>query len=124
MAEIDLPNANAALATLLRERLGIRRGETLEAKLAHAGRLVPRSERAAGRRLVEAERLWPHPRLRRQVNPADLANAETRLRGWLEGIDPADRRKGMILGVLASLAFNFLLLLAAVTGWAWYAGWL
>ena len=122
MLERDLTETNAALAALMRERLGIRRGATLEAKLRHAGRLLPRAERRAGRTLVEAERLWANPRLRRRVDPAALAAAEARLRGFLERIDPADRRKGVILGILATIAFNLLLIAAALIAWGWYGG--
>lgn len=122
MLERDLTETNAALAALMREKLGIRRGATLAAKLRVAGRLLPKAERKAGRTLVEAERLWANPRLRRRLDPAALAAAEARLRGFLDRIDPADRRKGMILGILASLAFNFLLIAAAAIVWAWHTG--
>ncbi len=122
MLERDLTETNAALAALMREKLGIRRGATLAAKLRIAGRLLPKAERKVGRTLVEAERLWANPRLRRRLDPAALAAAEARLRGFLDRIDPADRRKGMILGILASLAFNFLLIAAAAIVWAWHTG--
>lgn len=124
MTDFDLPAVNAALTELLRERLGIRRGKTLRAKLASAGRLIPRAERMAGRKLVDAEVLWANPKLRRQLNQVELSQAETRLRAWLEKVDLADRRKGVLLGILGSLAFNFLLLAALGIGWAWYSGWL
>lgn len=100
----------------MRVQLGIRRGDSLGEKLRVAGRLVPKAERQAGRTLVEAERLWVNPKLRRQLDPGTLMAAETRLRQWLATIDAADRRKGILLGVLASLAFNFLLIAAAVIG--------
>ncbi|MEM9903016.1 MAG: hypothetical protein AAF865_16865 [Pseudomonadota bacterium] len=118
----DPVQTNAELALLLRDRLGIRRGETLAAKLGHAGRLVPRPERAAGRALVEAERLWENPKLRRQVDPAALKTAETRLRRWLGTVDAAERRRGVLLGILATLAFNFLVLAAAGITYLWYSG--
>ncbi|RDC70949.1 hypothetical protein DLJ49_16760 [Rhodovulum sp. 12E13] len=122
MLERDLIETNAALAALMREKLGIRRGATLAAKLRIAGRLLPKAERKAGRTLVEAEQLWANPKLRRRLDPAALAAAEARLRGFLDRIDPADRRKGMILGILASLAFNFMLIAAAAIVWAWHTG--
>lgn len=106
----------------MRERLGIRRGETFAAKLGHAGRLVPRAERRAGQVLVEAEVLWENPKLRRQINPATIAQAERRLRQWLATVDAADRRKGMILGILATLAFNTLLIATAIIVWMVWTG--
>ncbi|MEM1432097.1 MAG: hypothetical protein AAGG09_21780 [Pseudomonadota bacterium] len=116
MQDRDLLQRNAELAQLMRVQLGIRRGDSLGEKLRVAGRLVPKAERRAGRTLVEAERLWANPKLRRQLDPGTLMAAETRLRQWLATIDAADRRKGILLGVLASLAFNFLLIAAAVIG--------
>lgn len=124
MFDRDLPAANADLAELMRDRLGIRRGTTLEAKLRHAGRLLPRAERAAGRRLVAAERLWPNPRLRRRIDIAAIEADTARLRTFLERIDPADRRRGLILGILATLAFNFLLLAAAAIAYLAWSGWI
>ena len=122
MSEFDLHKANADLVQLFRQRLGIRRGDTLEAKLRVAGRLVPKHERRAGRVLVEAERMWENPRLRRRYGPEELAAAERTLRTWLGSVDPAERRKDVVLGVLASLAFNFLLLAGAVIGWMAWSG--
>ena len=124
MIDRDLPAANDALAELIRARLGIRRGATLEAKLRHAGRLLPRAERAAERRLVEAERLWPNPKLRRRIDLPGLAEDAARLRAFLERVDPADRRRGVILGILATLAFNFLVLAAAAIGYLAWSGWI
>jgi len=122
MLERDLPETNAALAALMRARLGIRRGATLEEKLRHAGRLLPRAERRAGRLLAEAERSWPNPRLRRRLDPAALAAAEARLRGWLETVDRAERRKAVLLGILATIVADALLVVGAVLAWAWIAG--
>ena len=122
MLERDLTETNAALARLMRERLGIRRGATLEDKLRHAGRLLPRAERRAGRTLTEAERLWANPRLRRRLDPASITAAEARLRGFLEGVDAAERRKDVALGILATIAFDVLVVVAALIGWGWYTG--
>ncbi|MEL6207034.1 MAG: hypothetical protein AAFR47_17210 [Pseudomonadota bacterium] len=124
MGEIDLPSANAELAHMLRERLGVRRGTSLEAKLHHAGRAVPKHLRHAGARLAEAERLWANPRLRRQLDLGALAGAEAELRGWLDGIDAADRRRGILLGILAGLAFNFMLIATGVIVYLAYIDWL
>ena len=122
MSEPDLPKINADLALLMRERLGIRRGETLAEKLRIAGRLVPRAQRRAGQILVEAEVAWENPKLRRRIDPATLQDAEKRLKNWLRTVDAADRRKGLILGILATLAFNFLVICAALITWLAWSG--
>ncbi len=122
MSAPDVPRINADLAVLMHERLGIRRGESLSAKLSHAGRLVPKAERKAGQTLIAAEKLWDNPKLRRQVDPSEIGAAERRLRLWLDTVDAADRRKGMIIGILASIAFNVLVVAAALIVWMVWSG--
>jgi hypothetical protein len=117
----DLAALNAELAALLRERLGVR-GETFEARLNRAGRLLPRAVRAAGRELVAKERMWENPKLRRQIDRASVAAAAKVLRSHLDSIDAADRRRGYWIGVLTPLAFNLLLLLGGVTAWLVWSG--
>jgi hypothetical protein len=121
VAEFDLVRCNAALAELLRARLGVR-GATLKTGLRRAGRLLPRPVRKAGQDLARAEALWANPKLRRRLDPARLAEAERLVRTHLETIDRADRRRGYWLGVAAPLAFNLLLLLAAAVAWLHWSG--
>ena len=109
-----VPEMTAELAELMRTRLGIRGGEGLEGKLRRAGRLLPRRLRRDGHLLVEAERRATHPKLARRMDLAACRAAHGRLKAHLQAIDPADRRRGMILGILAPLAFNLLLLGAAL----------
>ena len=45
-----------------------------------------------------------------------------RVLAFLDGIDRADRRKGLWLGIAAAIAFNILLVLAGVVVWMWWAG--
>ena len=124
MTPPDLPSINAGLAEALRDKLGIRRGTTLAQKLRHAGRLLPRAERKAGAALVEAERLWQNPKLRRQIDTAAMSVHQKRIVGFLDTVDLKDRRRGVLLGILASLAFNFLVIAGVVIWWLWYSGWL
>lgn len=120
MDQPDLPRINAELASLMREKLGVR-GSTLADKVRRAGRLLPRPVRAAAQKLIEAERLWPNPKLRRQIDPATLTGAAKQVHDHLSRIDRADRRRAYWLSVLTPLAFNLLVVLALVTAWvAWY----
>lgn len=112
--EPDLPRITEELSQLLRTRLGVR-GKDLPTKLRRAGRLLPRPVRRAAWELVEKERLWPNPKLRRQIDPAAVEAAARRVRTHLESIDAAERRRSYWIGVLTPLAFNFLLILAGVT---------
>lgn len=121
MIDRDLSEINAELAEMMRERLGVR-GEGLAAKLRRAGRTLPRPVRRAGDMLVETERRTAHPKLRRQVDPQALTEAEAVLRSHLEGIDRADRRRGYWIGVLTPLAFNLLLVIFCTTAALVWAG--
>jgi ATP-dependent exoDNAse (exonuclease V) alpha subunit len=119
----DLPRTNAALAQKLQARLDLRRAATLAEAVQAAGRRLPKPERKAARQLVEAEGYWGHPKLRRQLDGPALDAAAARLRRWIEAKERAERRRGMVIGILATLAFNFLVIAAAVIGWLWYTGW-
>lgn len=99
----------AELADLMRARLGVR-GPTLRAVLARARHRLPRRIRARAARLAEAEPLARHPKLRLTLDHAALARAAAELRGHLDAMDLAERRRGWWLGVLGGLAFNMLLL--------------
>lgn len=121
MEEHDLTRINAELAALMREKLGVR-GEGLDSKLRRAGRLLPRQARRAGQHLVEVEKLWENPKLRRRIDPAGTREAAKRLREHLDAIDVADRRKGYWIGVLAPLALNLLLIGAAAVTWLVWSG--
>lgn len=108
-----------ALSDELHTRLGLR-GRGLSARLGRAGRLLPRRLRRAGALIAEAERRMQHPGLARTVDHARLDAAFAEFDTYLKGIDPADRRKGRILGWLGAQVFNLLLaaaLLIALLRW-------
>ena len=51
-----------------------------------------------------------HPKLALRVDRGRVARAHAEVCAHLRRIDPADRRRGAILGMLGGLAFNLLLL--------------
>lgn len=122
MTDLALPETNAELARLMRDRLGIRGPETLAAKLRRGGRLLPRALRHEGLWLAEMEALWPQPKLRRQIDPARVAHAQAALRAHLLAVDRRDLLIGRIVGILAPLAFNLLLLGGLAILWLIWTG--
>ena len=98
------------------------RGASLAAAYPRARRRLPRRLRRDAEALVSAERFADHPKLARTLDHDRLGQAVQALRGHLDGIDLADRRKGMLLGILGSIAFNFLLVAALVIGWMVWQG--
>jgi len=104
------------LRDLMRDRLRIR-GNSFDAQVRKAGRLLPRGIRAHATTLIEARRLAQNPKLARQIDQAGITGAHAAIRDHLMTIDPRERRKDRILGILGILAFNFLLLGAAFVTW-------
>ena len=93
------------LATLMRERLGVRLGDGFEAKVRHAGRRLPRWARRQAAVIVEALALETHPKLAQQVDQRKVNKAFKDLRYFLERQDPRSRRKNRILDLIAAIAF-------------------
>ncbi|MCO6381334.1 hypothetical protein [Oceanicola sp. 502str15] len=105
------------LAQMMGERLGIRRGETLADKLRRGRRLLPRKVRREAAFIAEAEARMEVPKFAFQYDAARVEKAEKVVRNFLETVDPVDRRKGIVLGILGWLAFNFLLVAGLVIWW-------
>ena len=96
--------------------------DTLAAKLRRAPGTLPRALQRDVRFLIDMERLWDNPKLRRQIDLGRVETAQGKLRAFLEKIDPRDRLFGRLLGILAPLMLNFLLLFAAFVTWLVWSG--
>lgn len=95
------------LKDLLASRLGLKRG-TLARRVARAGRRLPAGIRNDIAAVAEAENMVHHPRLARRIDPKMTHGAYERAATFLRAIDVKDRRKGVILSILGSIAFNIL----------------
>jgi hypothetical protein len=95
------------LRDLLANRLGLRRG-SLARRVAKAGRRLPVGVRNDISAVAEAESMAQHPRLGRRMDPKVTHGAYERASVFLKAIDVKDRRKGVILSILGSVAFNIL----------------
>ena len=98
--------------SLIEERLRIK-GRTLEKALARAGRLLPKWAHREGRYLAQASQLMGHPKLRLMIDEAKVVKARDMLVAHLKAIDPKERRKTRVLGVLGVISFNLILVFAA-----------
>ncbi|WP_407495408.1 hypothetical protein [Pseudooceanicola sp. MF1-13] len=107
----------------LREAFG-GKPNTFEATLRRAGRRLPRKARRAGEEVVAAQALAGHPQLRLQIDWDRVTKNLDRVIEAARRIDRKDDRKGRILGALASLAFNLLLLFTLIIVFAVWQGWL
>lgn len=100
----------------LRVAFGVK-GKSLSAALRRTGRRIPKRLHAEGQRIVDAQSLGEHPKLLRQLDGDALNKAEDKIVSYLSGIDRADRRKGMWLGIAGAVAFNVLLVLVGFIIW-------
>ncbi|MEO3413767.1 hypothetical protein AAFO92_03810 [Roseovarius sp. CAU 1744] len=108
-----------ALESQLQEKLGVR-GSDLQKQLARAGRRLPRRVRRSGHVIADAQAAAAHPKLARLRDEKAIDAAFRDISAHLRTIDPADRRKGVVLGILGSAVFNLILLAAALTGFLYW----
>lgn len=92
----------AEVADLMKERLGVR-GNDLGAKLRHTGRMMPKRIKRDAAYLAEACTMAENPKLSRMIDHDRINAAHLACMTFLQEVDVADRRKGVVLGILASL---------------------
>lgn len=100
-----------ALRALMAKRLGLKRG-SLTRRVAKAGRMLPQGVRHDIAIVAEAEQMARNPKLATRLDANATKSAYDRAATHLKAIDVVDRRKGIALSMLGSMAFNFL---AAIT---------
>ncbi len=119
MSAVTIQQMADRVAGLLEERMRMR-GVGLAEKLARGGRMLPRRVRAAAEFLAQAAILAQNAKLLMQIDNAAVAEAYDICLRHLGGVDAADRRRGVIVGVAASIAFSVLavtVLLGVVLYW-------
>lgn len=110
---LNISGENADLAAKMRSKLRVR-GATLGPVLKRSKRRLPRHVKRAVQTLLTAEAQAKNPKLRLIQDAPRLTRARKDVLAYLDGVDPADERKGALLGILASLAVNFILLFVLV----------
>lgn len=119
MSAVTLQQMAERVAGLMEERLRVR-GRGLTEKLRKGGRLLPRKVRAAAETVAQAAVMAQSPKLLMQIDREAVAEAYDLCVRHLGGINRAERRKGMILNIAASMAFSVLVVagfLLAVLYW-------
>ncbi len=115
MAMQDIGGVIARLDEVFEDRLKLRRGG-FDARAARARRALPRALRGDLENVLTARRMAGHPRQARHVDGAAIQRSAERIEAHLRSLNPAERRKGAALGLLASLMFDALLVGAVVLG--------
>lgn len=115
-------NARAArLERGLQEAYGVK-AKSLDKALRKTGRRLPRKLRAEAGRIVEAQGMCSNPKLAKRIDGVALDVAEARLSEYLAAIDRADARKGRIISIAATVAFNLLIVIVAFIVWLVWTG--
>lgn len=110
---MDLDARAARLAELLESRLGLR-GPDYEAKLARAGRQLPRRVRDEAEYIALARRMQQNPKLASQIDWARIDKGQAFVERHLKAIDPGDRTRQMVLSWLTQNALNLVIVAALV----------
>jgi hypothetical protein len=98
------------------------RAKTLALALRKTGRRLPRRLHTEARRIADAQGFGGHPKMMRRIDGRVLDSAEAKVLAYLKGIDRADRRKGVWLGIAGAIVFNLLLVAAGFVFWMWWTG--
>ena len=113
MSAVTIQQMADRVAALIEQKLRVG-GKGLSVKVRRAGRRLPKQVRIAAQALVQASDMAQSARLIQQVDPALVAEAYDICVRYLGGVDLADRRKGVIVGVAASIAFSLLAVVVLV----------
>lgn len=92
------------LAQQMATQLRVRQG-TLDRVAARAGRKVPTHVQKDVSRLIEADHLANHAKLRKRLDPKALKSSRRRVGAFLETRDPALERRHAALDLVAQIAF-------------------
>ncbi|MCA3437536.1 MAG: hypothetical protein LW703_06340 [Rhodobacter sp.] len=113
MSALTIQQMADRVAQLLKERLGLG-GKGLAAKMKRAGRLLPRKVRDAGKQLAVSAQKAQNPKLLGQIDMGEVTEAYDVCLKHLIAIDPVDRKRGLLAGMIGSVAFGVLVLMIAI----------
>ncbi|RWR49937.1 hypothetical protein EOW65_08270 [Sinirhodobacter ferrireducens] len=113
MDPITLRQMTGRVSQLLAERLGAR-GRTLRDRLKSRSRALPRRVRRAAELLAEAEALAASPRMMRQADMGEIAEAYDICVNYLRPLGSGARAQGLLRSIAASVVFGLVVVGALV----------
>ena len=123
MSMVAIQQMADRVAQLLEEKHGLG-GRDLAAKLRRGKRLLPRKVRDAADALAAAAEKSRNPKLMGQVDMGQVSGAYDLCVRHLAGIDPAERRRGTMIGMVESVGIGVLILGVVVVGVMYWLGYL
>jgi len=121
MSAVTIQQMADRVAALMEQKLRMR-GAGLSDKLRRAGRRLPKSVRLAAEALAQAGEMAKSPRLMHRIDEERVAEAYDTCLRHLGAVDPGDRRRGMLIGMAASIAFSLLSVAVLVAVVLWWRG--
>ena len=121
MSAVTIQQMADRVAGLMEEKLRVG-GKGLAVKVRRAGRRLPKQVRIAAAALIQATQMAQSARLMHQIDDELVAEAYDICVRHLGGVDIADRRKGLIVGIAASIAFSLLVVSGLVLAVVWWRG--
>lgn len=88
------------------------RGASLSVQVRKAGRRLPRKIRKDAQTVVDASVMAENPKLARMIDEDAMTQAAQNVIDHLKAIDPFDRLKGRVLGILGAIAAVLLITFA------------
>jgi len=113
MSAVTIQQMADRVAGLMEQKLRVG-GKGLAAKVRKAGRRLPKQVRVAAEALVQATEMARSARLMHQIDEELVAEAYDICLRHLGGVDVADRRRGVAVGIAASMAFSLLVVVGLV----------
>ncbi|GAA6206932.1 hypothetical protein NBRC116601_02250 [Cognatishimia sp. WU-CL00825] len=108
IAHNELNSDLKKIQRLIHRKFGID-SDDLPKAMRKIGRRLPKSAHKNAKILHTSLQKTAHPKLIMQVNQVETLTAVEALLTTLQAYDPKERRWGLILNTLASMAFNLLL---------------
>ncbi len=113
MQATGIPQMTDQVFRLMGERMGAR-GATLADRLASRGGALPVKVRQAVQVLASAEQMAGVPKLARQLDAAQIAQAHRICVKYLKRLGARDRARGMALNIAATLVLGLVVLAVAI----------
>jgi len=121
MSAVTIQQMADRVAGLLEQKLRVG-GKGLAIKVRKAGRRLPKQVRVAAEALVQAFEMSKSARLMHQIDDELVAEAYDLCLRHLGGVDAADRRKGVAVGIAGSIVFSLLMVAGLVLVVVWWRG--
>ncbi|MEP4198577.1 MAG: hypothetical protein ABJL99_23390 [Aliishimia sp.] len=122
MTEVDdLLTRADALRQQLQDVYGVK-GRDLSQALHKTRRNLPKTMRQAGVQIVQAQVMVGHPKLERMLAFEALREQHEILSAHLDQIDVVDIRRGKLLSLAGTVAFNVIIVVLCFVIWMVWAG--